>query len=301
MDSVCGMMNASRIGCAIYIPGVSSETFEPFVVDDKWLLDHVETANLFIPLALPDGWQATWDGHAGSLSGDTASFAEAVAFANCISYDHEVPTVVQPFGSGRTPSYDPVGFPRAWVDPGRSYSDALVAAAEAAVDVRFTDALDFRYPEKVSLTEFSHRFSGRAEPLAMYGMALRQVDLLTEYFCLYRICEWADGNNGVSFINDNVDAIATHDFGELRMNYLTLSSEVSSLNVFETYRERAVGRLEVLRTSGVEDIGKYLYGYRNGLAHGKTDLLVQDFGANVDAVATELPLLRLVCRLAIGG
>jgi hypothetical protein len=73
------------------------------------------------------------------------------------------------------------------------------------------------------------------------------------------------------------------------------------LNVFEVYRERSVARLEVLRTSGVEDIGKHLYTYRNGLAHGKTNFLVQDFGASVDAVAVELPLLRLICRLAIEG
>lgn len=66
---------------------------------------------------------------------------------------------------------------------------------------------------------------GRAEPLAMYGMTLRQVDLLAEYFCLYRICEWADGKNGVSCINDNVDAIATHDFGELRTSLRARSSE----------------------------------------------------------------------------
>jgi hypothetical protein len=295
------VIETSRTGCAIYVPGISNGTFEPFVVDDRWFLDHVETENLFIPLVLPHGWQTTWDGYARSLSGDTASFAEAVAFANCISYDHEVPTVVRPFSPGKSPPYDSVGFPRAWIDPVRPYADALVAAAEAAVDVRFTDALDFRYPGNVSLTEFSRRFAGRAEPLAMYGMALRQVDLLAEYFFLYRICEWADKKNGVSFINDNVDAIATHEFGELRIDHLAMAPERSALNVFEAYRKRAIGRLEVLRTSGKEDIGKYLYGYRNGLAHGNSDLLVQDFGVNVDAVAAELPLLRLVCRLAIGG
>lgn len=295
------VIDSSRIGCAIYVPGISARTFEPFIVDDRWLLDHVETENLFVPLILPENWQTIWDGFPRSLPGDTASFAEAVAFANCISYDHEVPTVVQPLAPGHAPSYDAIGFPRAWLDPGQSFTDAFITAAESAVDVRFTDALDFRYSDDASLTNFSHRFHGRAEPLAMYAMALRQVDLLAEYLCLYRICEWADRKNGVSFINENLETIATHDFGELRMNHATLSNERSSINVFETYRERAVGRLEALRTSGIEDIGKHLYGYRNGLAHGKSDLLIQDFGANVDTVAAELPLLHLLCRLAIEG
>ena len=294
------MIDSSRIGCAIYVPGMSSYTFESFVVDGKWFLDHIETENLFIPLVLPDGWEESWDGFARSLPGDTASFDEAVMLANCISYDHEVPTVVQPIWEGRAPSYDAVGFPRKWIDPGKSYADALIAASEAAVDVRFTDCLQFRYPDD-TLNEFDRRFRGQAQPLAMYGMALRQVDLLAEYLCLYRICEWADGKNGVKFINDNVDAIATHDFGELWLEHLTLERERPKRNVFEEYQERAVGRLEALRTAGEEDIGRYLYGYRNGLAHGKSDLLVQDFGASVDRVAQELPLLRLVCRLAIGG
>ncbi|GGU39647.1 methylamine utilization protein MauJ [Lentzea flava] len=294
------MIDSSRIGCAIYVPGMSSYTLEPFVVDDKWFLHHLTTENLFIPFVLPDGWKDTWDEDPTSLSGDTASFDEAVMLANCISYDHEVPTVVQPFADGRAPSYDAVGFPRKWIDPGKSYAEALITASEAAVDVRFTDCLRFRYSDD-SLNEFGGRFQGKAEPLAMYGMALRQVDLLAEYLCLYRICEWADGVNGKKFINNNVDAIAGHDFGELWLEHLTLERERPKRNVFEEYQERAVGRLEALRTGGEEDIGKYLYGFRNGLAHGKSDLLVQDFGASVDRVAQELPLLRLLCRLAIAG
>lgn len=294
------MIDSSRIGCAIYVPGIGSSTLESFVVDDKWYLDHRSPENLFIPLLLPDGWRNNWDWDPWSLSGDTASFDEAVMLANCISYDHEVPTVVQPIWDGRAPSYDAVGFPRKWVDPGKSYADALITAAEAAVDVRFTDALRFRYPDD-SLNGFDRRFRGRSEPLAMYGMALRQVDLLAEYLCLYRICEWADDKNGMRFINDTVDAIAAHDFGELWLEHLTLGRDRPKRNVFEEYQERAVGRLEALRTAGEEDIGRYLYRYRNGLAHGKSDLLVQDFGASVDRVAQELPLLRLLCRLAIEG
>src|SRR4051812_42991492 len=106
------MIDSSRIGCEICIPGISNGTFKSFIVDDKWLLEHVETESSFIPLVLPDGWQANWDGYTRSLTGDTASFAEAVTFANCVSYDHEVPTVVQPWSSGTATSYDAVGFPR---------------------------------------------------------------------------------------------------------------------------------------------------------------------------------------------
>ncbi|MGI8311821.1 hypothetical protein [Saccharopolyspora hattusasensis] len=76
--------------------------------------------------------------------------------------------------------------------------------------------------------------------MAMYAKGPRQVDLLSEYLCLYRICEWADHGNGKSFINKNVDAIATRDFGELLMYHHTTTSERPSLNVFEAYRDRAI-------------------------------------------------------------
>jgi hypothetical protein len=293
------VIDSPRVGCAIYVPGISSGTLDSFEIDRTCLIDHVETTNLLVPFVIPGDMQETWNGYPETLPGDTLSFAEAVHLANCIAYDHEVPTVVQPYHDGQGVTFESIGFPREWINKGQSYTDALIQAAEAAADARFTDALEFRYRSEPALAAFSRRFSGHSEPLAMYAMALRQVDILTEYLCLYRICEWADGKNGKTFINATISSIATYDFGDLQMQHASVEPEPRSLNVFTAYRDQALERLREFKAAGIEDVGKHLYAFRNGVAHGKSQLLIHDFASNVDLVAAELPLLRLLCRIAI--
>ncbi|MFD9418193.1 hypothetical protein ACFWC9_26265 [Streptomyces goshikiensis] len=68
--------------------------------------------------------------------------------------------------------------------------------------------------------------------------------------------------------------------------------------MFDTLRERALGRIEALRTAGI-DIPAHLYALRNGLAHGKKDLILNDLGPSVDAVAADLPVVKLLARMAV--
>lgn len=66
--------------------------------------------------------------------------------------------------------------------------------------------------------------------------------------------KWLPDHRWAQFINDNVDAIAAHDFGELWLLHLPLERERPKRNVFEEYQERAVGRLEALRTASEKNM-----------------------------------------------
>ena len=56
--------------------------------------------------------------------------------------------------------------------------------------------------------------AGITERLGLYAMAARQVDPLSEYICLWRVLESADGRNGKQFATTALDQLATFDFGE---------------------------------------------------------------------------------------
>ncbi|WP_423833631.1 hypothetical protein [Streptomyces manipurensis] len=77
-----------------------------------------------------------------------------------------------------------------------------------------------------------------------------------------------------------------------------LNKTEDPIDVFETLRERALGGIEALRTAAI-DAPKHLYALRNGLGHGKQDLILNDLGPSVDAVAADLPVVKLLARMAV--
>ncbi|MGP3737590.1 methylamine utilization protein MauJ (plasmid) [Streptomyces sp. GDS52] len=274
----------------IRMPGLSIEEFE---ADGKWGMQELSPLGLLVPLPL------TAEGvYEASL---TAPSLEDVLFvADCIAFDHDSPTVVVPLQELATAPYEPVGHDRPWIAANRTYRDILDSVAEQAHEIRYTDALRLRYGTYGDpLTRFSGRFAGRSEPLALYATAIRHVDLLAEYMGLYRVLETPRRDNGLGFITDHLDSLERYDFGKLLTIPAFLPRHAEEpIEVFSVLRERALGRLEALRTAGI-DTARHLYAIRNGLAHGKQDLILNDFGNAVDAVAADLPLLKLLARIAV--
>jgi hypothetical protein len=171
-----------------------------------------------------------------------------------------------------------------------------------ATDLRVgNEAVALRYDdEDPRLPLFSKRFSGLEEPLSMYAMATRQVDWMSEYLCLYRVLEWVKKDNGKPFISAHLGDVETYDFGALCAHSWMTDDAV---DVFGEYRSRAWARITALRHQGRSDvdIAEHLYAIRNGLAHGKGNFLVADFGADVATVAEDLPIVKLLSRMVVDG
>jgi hypothetical protein len=261
-----------------------------FDVDGRWQVIHGERGSYLIPF---------------SASGDNpVPFPDVMFLANCISFDHDMATVVRPMAhtdAADTPPVEPVVRYPTMPHAGLAYFDALESALAMASTFRFGDVLELRYYEdEPQLTKFSDRLADQEDALALYAMATRQVDILSEYLCLYRVLESVHHDNGKSVIVSTLDDIATYDFGVL---YTHDAATGRGPNVFDVYKKRAADRLQEWRSHGKsdDDIARELYGIRNGLAHGKTDVVVDDFGEGVSTVGQALPVVKLLARMVVEG
>lgn len=121
------------------------------------------------------------------------------------------------------------------------YWDSLSETHSAAADLRFNGSYVVRYgcEDSGPETDFTRRFNGREELLGLYAMAARQADLLSEYLCLYRVLEAADGKNGTGFVAASLPLLTTWDFGVLRVVGPD-GDYASAPNAFAIYKERAL-------------------------------------------------------------
>lgn len=270
--------------------GMADAWMWSFEADNKWLMVHGTPGAGLVPFRL--------------RGDDPASLEEVLFLANCISFDHDMPTVVRPSATtpaAEIPLIDPIVLPRG-ERAGLWYYDALEQALMVAWDVGVGDAVELRYDDDHEhLTRFEDRFANSLEPLALYAMATRQVDIMGEYLCLYRVVEWPNQDNGVSFITDRLADLRDYDFG--RLNAFEAITHRAT-EVFDVYRERALKRIDDLRSSGMDtrDIAEHLYGIRNGLAHGrrgKSRIVLGDFGDSVTNVGADLPVIKLLGRIAV--
>jgi hypothetical protein len=265
-----------------------------------------------------DRWQLRFDNPAmGTLGilpapGDpVATLSDALWLADVVAFDHDAPVGVSPAWTGvwpemtpKDPSAVPVTQP---INPFEGqllhwYWEHLNMAYAAAAELRFNGSFVLRYDEAIDGspdTSFSDRFRGREQLVSMYAMAARQADPLSEYLCLYRLLEAADGRNGRTFTQATIKRLDTYAFGELRVVGPDDSYE-NATNAFEIYRKRALDEVMSLSDADV-DVPNRLYGIRNSLAHGKDDVLVPDDGKLFHAAVRALPILKLLARIAVDG
>jgi hypothetical protein len=265
---------------------------------ERWRLRHGDPANGTLGI-LP-------------APGDpVATIDDALWLADALAFDHDAPVGISPAWSGvyPAPPKDSAGIPPFQpVQPlggdafSLSYWQSLSVAYNAAAELRFNGSYVIRYEgdDPAPDTNFAHRFSGREELVSMYAMAARQADLLSEYLCLYRILEAADGRNGKSYAREALPRLDDHDFGILRViSPNPWDRSETAANAFAVYKERAVEELTNLATGGVADVPRYLYKIRNSLAHGKTDVLAHGRGEAFQDAARALPIVKLLARMAV--
>lgn len=270
----------------ISCPAMTDSGMNSFEVDDTWHIVHGTPGAGLVPFRC--------------RGGPAASFAEVSFLADCISFDHDMPAVVRPHAHTRGATRVPFAplFPTRRREDTLSYYEAVESALSSMTSVRLgARLLALRYGRSAQLVGFQSRFAYVHEALGLYAMATRQVEILGEYLCLYRVLERGDHGNGTQYSARHLAMLSTYDFGALSAwSY----GGRSSRNVFEIYRKRAVGRLAVLRGRGWSDatIAKHLYDIRNGLAHGGRTALV-DRTSVIAEVGQDLPLVKLLARLVV--
>lgn len=264
--------------------GMSDGTVWSFEADGRWFIAH----------GTPGGTLGTFP-----LEGEGRASLEDVLFlANCIAFDHDLPIVV-------TPARDNPATLRPLINPiveepgpgsGRWYWTEYGQAMGMAAEIRIgAGAVQLRYDnDHEALTQFSTRFKNGLEPLGLYAMAARQVDPFAEYLGHWRVLEWADRQNGKAFVEQHVDELASYDFGEC----LVIDLGREAVDIFETYRSRALGRIETLHAAP-RDIAAELYQTRNSIAHGKAETVLHDFAASMEGVGADLPIVKLLSRMAV--
>lgn len=267
--------------------GMADAWMWSFEVDHTWLVIHGTPGAGLVPFRLAND--------------RPASLEEVLFIANCIAFDHDVPTLIRPaaqHASAAMPLVEPVvSHPGA--TPGLPYYEAVEIALSMAAEVRFGAAVALRYDEQhPDLTEFGRRFADVLEPLSLYAMATRQVDPLAEYLCLYRVLEWPGQDNGRGFIEQHLDALAQRPSG----NLMAVDPDHQPVDVLVTYQQRALARIATLNAGpSAKSISKHLYGVRNAIAHGKEGVAHHDFGNVVKGVGADLPIVKLLARMVVGG
>jgi hypothetical protein len=271
----------------IACPAMTDSGMVSFDVPREWHVEHGSPGAGLVPFRL--------DGRVGSLE-------EVTFLADCVSFDHDMPTVVRPKAHSRDAmrrTIDPL-FP--WL-PAQEETLGYYASVEdmmgSASELRLGDVLlGLRYRERPALLRFNPRFAGVEEALGLYTMATRQVEVLSEYLCLYRVLEWAKKDDGIRYAERHMNTLITHDYGEL-WGY-ERGGGLRRRNIFKMYAARCRKRLRELGAQGRSDheIAVHLYAIRNSLAHGKSKFTL-DRAANVAEIGRDLLILKLLARLVI--
>lgn len=230
------------------------------------------------------------------------TFKEGVFYTNCLSYEHDLPAFICP-AKKRKALVQPV-------EQGKnkyindSFFQNLGIAYEALNSIRLGSLgyVCFKWPgfdKKVDIP-YTKRYSGVKKEVSLYSTAVRQIDPLSEFLGYYRIIESISGNNGKQWISKNLYKLNDYNFGFLEFGSAIQAGEKRRrINVFTTYRRRALKRIKELKLSG-KGIVKHLYNVnRCGIAHGYGDIKYYDFGYNVKEISKDVYILKLLSRIAI--
>jgi hypothetical protein len=252
---------------------------------EGWWLEHGSPANGMLGILAPHGGDAV------------PTMSDALWLADALAFDHDAPVGVRPAVRGVWPHVAPVdeeamlfmqpveALPQQFA---LQYWESVGTALGAAADLRFGASYCLRYESSYPDpgTNFTERFRGREEFVAMYAMAARQADILAEYLCLYRVLEGADRSNGTTFSERVLPTLLEWDFGLLRVIPTFIDSGPDGyIDVFALYKHRARMALYRIGKLGENDVPQHLYRIRNQIAHGKYRVLAGGNGRFFEDVA----------------
>jgi hypothetical protein len=273
----------------IEMPGLASGSVGSVTVDAKYAVIQVHPT-YSLAIAPP----------AGSAH---PAFEEIVFYANCVAYEHDLPVFIWPVKAQALVRPVEKG-PSDYMS--RSYYESVGVACEAINAIRLGPLgyVYFRWPGFLADVDipYSHRYSGVARELSLYGQALRQLDPLSEFLCYYRVIESAAGNSGKRWIGSNLQRLKNFDFGFLHFGSDEIEAKQKRrTNLFSVYRRRALARLRKLHgILGGRDIADYLYHEcRCGIAHGRTGIKEYDFSYTIEEISSDLYVPKLLSRIVI--
>lgn len=283
------MKYSQEVEYFIDMPGLALGSVGCVGIDRKYALIPVLPTNSLI-IAPPNGC-------------NLPSFVELVFYANCLAYDHDLPVFISPANAEAL--RDPVEKgPPEYIN--RNYIDSVGTACVAINAIRLgpLSYVNFRWPgfNRDMELPFTKKYSDVAQEQSLYSTALKQLDPLSEYLNYYRIIECVSGDNGKDWIRSNLPRIGKFDFGFLHFNVEAIKRKQSRrTNLFSVYRRRALARVrELQQRRNIRDIAKYFYNeIRCGIAHGKRDVKVYDFGYNIFEISRDVYVLKLLSRIAI--
>ena len=238
-------------------------------------------------------------GLAPSTGSPHPAFGEVAFLANCMAYEYEVPSFVWNVGA----VVKPIEKPRS-AYANRAYRESMNMIHEVLTDIRFGIGGLVRLPESSADypldLQYTQRYSPVVGAVGLYATAIRQVDPLSEFLCYYRVIERTSASNGKKWIARSLDRLRDYDFGFLEFANSSRPA-ARPRNLFSIYRRRALNRLRKLKVElpGL-NIQDYLYNEnRCGIAHGRHGIKVYDFGQDVQSVAQDCYVLKLLARIGI--
>ena len=237
--------------------------------------------------------------------GGRLPLSDAVFYANCLAYEHDVPVTVWK-RRGKFHAHLPLF-------PGPSERDnfsaeilvteTMAQLATARVGDGGGDAILFhlrcRGDEEWPNLPYMKRFVALAEPLSIYATGLRQLDPLGEFLHYYRVLENADGKNGKHELMRVLPLLLTHSFGRLPAQLWSHHRAAFKTDLLARWKRRAVARLAHLVSRSV-NVADHLYSRgRCGIAHGKTGIRTLDAGSDLIELARDVPLVKMLARVSI--
>jgi hypothetical protein len=260
------------------------------------------------------------------------TYFEALFYADCISYEHDLPSMVYP-SKGEVASFlyryaysgptkpqeisilkEETGtitkMIRKPFDPREvarnSYIDQVIAILELTRELRHGPMtfILFRTYDNEGATDlpYSARYGSLSKELGLYASALKQPDALSEYLFYYRIIESVSQSNGKQWIEDNLGRISTSKFGRVAIAHEMDEYSAKPKNLLSIYRRRALIRYQkLLRRLGTNKaISRYLYEVnRCGIAHGKGSVLKSQLLPSYFEVGKDSTILKMLTRIAI--
>jgi hypothetical protein len=266
---------------------------------------------------------------------EVLTFEMAWFYADCLSYDHECPSIVYASpGEQIDPKYryvhpaiskpeecsvivvdDNPNSHRSEKLVGRptdsqrlvrqTFMDYLSTSYQMARESRhgFLTYVRFRQSEDLNTMDlaYSKWLAHIRTPIGYYSAALKQTDFLGEFLNYYRVVEYFAKGNGKSWVAMNLPRIREHDFGTIQL-FHDMAQNGNPKNIFAVYRRRALLRLTHLlsKCGSYDAVATHMYNTnRCGIAHGKFDGLLNQTTKTYFDIGKDAVIMKLLARMAI--
>jgi len=259
------------------------------------------------------------------------SYAKAWFYSDCISFEHEVPSIVYPQNSefnafkysfvhsGPTKTQEHTIYhaddgatdkfiqapPKPAEVSKRYYMNQLLMMLDMVRELRYGPLtyILFRNYDKVEETDIPYTkiYKNVEKELSLYAAALRQGDFLSEYLGYYRVLESVTNTNGKEWIAMALPRLKHHNFGKVAIGH-ELDHNGPPKNILSVFRRRALFRYRSLQNRFHNDkaIAHYLYNVnRCGIAHGRKSVVKGHIIPTYFEVGRDALLLKLLAKMAI--